>query len=37
LTKPYRKMGHATILAEDTAQAKVVAKEVQKRLVIKTI
>jgi 5-(carboxyamino)imidazole ribonucleotide synthase len=37
LTKPYRKMGHATILAEDTAQAKVVAKEVQKRLVIRTV
>ncbi len=37
LTKPYRKMGHATILGEDTVQAKIVAKEVQKRLIIKTV
>lgn len=36
ITKPYRKMGHATIVAEDTAMAKVVAKEVQKKLVIRT-
>lgn len=37
LTKPYRKMGHATVVADDTAMAKVVAKEVQKKLMIKTV
>ena len=37
LTKPYRKMGHATILADDTVEAKKIAKEVQKKLVIKTV
>lgn len=37
LTKPYRKMGHATVLGENTVEAKKVAKEVQKKLVIKTV
>ena len=37
LTKPYRKMGHATILGENTVEAKKIAKEVQSKLVIKTV
>ncbi|MGK0363294.1 MAG: 5-(carboxyamino)imidazole ribonucleotide synthase [Saprospiraceae bacterium] len=37
LTKPYRKMGHATILGESTVEAKKIAKEVQRKLVIKTL
>lgn len=37
LTKPYRKMGHATILGENTVEAKKIAKEVQQKLVIRTV
>lgn len=31
-TKPFRKMGHATILAKDLKSAKVIAREVQQKL-----
>ena len=36
-TKPFRKMGHATILAEDVETAKTIARKVQNTLKIKTI
>ncbi len=36
-TKPFRKMGHATVTAESTEEAKKIAKQVQEGLVIKTV
>ena len=37
MTKPFRKMGHATIIADTIAEAKEKAKQVQQTLIIKTV
>lgn len=37
ITKPFRKMGHATIIAPTIEEAKVIARRVQSILIIKTI
>lgn len=37
MTKPYRKMGHATVIADSVNEAKEIAKQVQDTLIIKTL
>ena len=37
MTKPFRKMGHATIIADTIAEAKEKARQVQATLIIKTV
>ena len=37
MTKPFRKMGHATVIADTIEEAKEKARQVQATLIIKTI